>query len=73
MNRHDGNFSGNKAELIYGDGEYHVVRRGTYVICAVSGEQIPLENLRYWHADRQEAYASAAIALQRHQELTGRR
>ena len=56
--------------VMHGDFRFRQV--GTFVVCAVTGEQILLENLRYWHADRQEAYATAAIALQRHQELTGR-
>lgn len=72
MNRHESSFGGNKAELVYGDGEYHVVRPGTYVVCAVTGEHIALDDLRYWHADRQEAYVDAAAALKRHLELTGR-
>jgi hypothetical protein len=59
------------AELQYLDGEYHVVKPGTFVLCAVSGVQIPLEALRYWSVDLQEAYASPALALQRMQE-TGR-
>ena len=71
MNRHESDFGGTEAELVYGDGEYHVVRRGTYVLCAVTGERIPLEDLRYWHADRQEAYANAEVALKRHIELEG--
>jgi hypothetical protein len=29
------------------------------VICAVTGERIPIEQLRYWNSARQEAYASA--------------
>jgi hypothetical protein len=59
------------AELQYLDGEYHVVKPGSFVICAVTGIQIPLEALRYWSVDLQEAYASPAAALKRMQE-TGR-
>lgn len=56
------------AELEYLDGEYRVVTAGSYVVCAVSGAHIPLESLRYWSVELQEAYATAAIALQRFQE-----
>lgn len=56
------------AELEYLDGEYRVIRSGSFVICAVSGTHIPLEALRYWSADLQEAYATAGIALKRFQE-----
>ncbi len=60
-----------QAELEYLDGEYRVVRAGSYVACAVTGTHIPLEALRYWSVDLQEPYASPAIALKRMQE-TGR-
>ncbi len=59
------------AELEYLDGEYRIVRPGSFVVCAVSGAQIPIEALRYWSVDLQEAYASPAIALKRYRE-TGR-
>jgi hypothetical protein len=69
MNRIDKN-SGGLAEIVYGDGEFHVVRPGAYVICAVTGAQIPLDDLRYWSVDWQEAYASPEASLKRHQEKT---
>jgi hypothetical protein len=56
------------AELEYLDGEYRVVRTGSFVFCAVTGAAIPLEALRYWSVDLQEAYASPADALKRFQE-----
>ena len=56
------------AELEYLDGEYRVIRPGSYVVCAVSGVHIPLEALRYWSVDLQEPYATAAAALKRFQE-----
>jgi hypothetical protein len=59
------------AELQYLDGEYHVVKAGSFVLCAVTATEIPLEALRYWSVDLQEAYASPAAALKRMQE-TGR-
>jgi hypothetical protein len=59
------------AELEYLDGEYRVVRPGSFVVCAVSGVNIPLEALRYWSVDLQEAYAAPQLALKRFQE-TGR-
>jgi len=59
------------AELEYLDGEYRVARPGSFVICAVSGAHIPLDALRYWSVDLQEAYASPEIALKRFQETGG--
>ncbi|HUO99730.1 MAG TPA: DUF2093 domain-containing protein [Rhizomicrobium sp.] len=56
------------AELEYLDGEYRVVTPGSYVVCAVTGLHIPLESLRYWNVDLQEAYATADAALKRFQD-----
>ena len=58
----------NAATLIYGPNAFRVVRPGHFVTCAATGEAIPLEELRYWSVERQEAYASAEIATRR---LTG--
>lgn len=55
------------AELEYLDGEYRVIKPGTFVVCAVTGVHIPLESLRYWDAELQEAYATAGVALKRFQ------
>ena len=53
------------ATLIYGPNGFRVVRPGRFVLCAVTGESIPLDELRYWSVDRQEAYASPEIATRR--------
>lgn len=53
------------ATLIYGPNGFRMVRPGRFVLCAVSGEPIDLEELRYWSVERQEAYATAAIATAR--------
>ena len=57
-----------EASLHYLDGEYEIVVPGAYVICAVTGVHIPLDALRYWSVDLQEAYASPAVATARAQE-----
>jgi hypothetical protein len=57
-----------EARLHYLDGEYEVVVPGGYVVCAVTGVQIPLDALRYWSVDLQEPYASPDIATARAQE-----
>lgn len=54
-----------EAQLEYRDGDYRVRKAGTYVRCAVTGEPIPLEELRYWSVDRQEAYSSPEARLRR--------
>lgn len=53
------------AKLYYGPSSFRVLRPGRYVLCAVTGETIELEELRYWSAERQEAYASCEIATKR--------
>ena len=69
MNALDRDLSG-QAVVHYGDGEYVVMRPGRFVTCAVTGARIPMEALRYWSAERQEAYASPLIAAER---LAGRK
>lgn len=50
------------ARLYYMANNYRILSQGDHVVCAVSGEKIPLDSLRYWSVARQEAYATAAIA-----------
>ena len=57
--------SGNPATLIYGPNGFRVVKTGRFVVCAVTAEAIPLEELRYWSVERQEPYASPEIATRR--------
>lgn len=57
--------SNGEAKLAYGPNGFRVMRPGQHVFCAVTGEAIPLEELRYWSVDRQEPYASAEIATGR--------
>ena len=53
-----------EAEVKYLDGDFRVVRPGAFVRCALTGVAIPLEELRYWSVDLQEAYATPeAVAL----------
>lgn len=59
-----------EAEVKYLDGDFRVVRPGSFVRCAVTGTAIPIEELKYWSVERQEAYASPEAVLQRHKELT---
>jgi hypothetical protein len=47
------------ARLHYMAYSFRVLQAGDHVLCAVTGQKIPLDNLRYWSIARQEAYASA--------------
>ena len=64
MNRFEGP-GAKEARIRYLDGDFQVASPGSFVRCAVTGESIPLDELRYWSVQRQEAYASAAISLGR--------
>lgn len=56
---------GGEAVVEYLDSNLKVIRPGSFVRCAVTGEPIPLEQLRYWSVARQEAYASPEAVLRR--------
>ncbi len=47
-----------KAKLQYKHNSFDVIEEGNFVVCAVSGKEIPLSELRYWNVDLQEAYFS---------------
>lgn len=52
------------AKLHYMANGFRVLATGDHVVCAKSGVAIALEDLRYWSVERQEAYASAALATE---------
>tara|TARA_B100001741_G_scaffold292666_1_gene273709 strand:+ start:1205 stop:1396 length:192 start_codon:yes stop_codon:yes gene_type:complete len=56
------------AILKYSHNSFEVIENGTYVICAVSGKKIPLENLNYWNVDLQEPYFSYLEANQKREK-----
>ena len=56
--------TGRIARLHYLPGTFRVLSNGDHVICAVTGTQIPLHELRYWSVERQEAYIDAGASLE---------
>jgi hypothetical protein len=50
------------AKLHYMASSFRMLASGDHVLCAVTGEVIPLDDLRYWSVAKQEAYASAEIS-----------
>ena len=64
MNRFEGP-GGKEARIRYLDGDFQVLSPGAFVRCAVTSETIALDELKYWSVARQEAYANAAISLER--------
>jgi hypothetical protein len=71
MNRMERPGRAGEARLRYLDGDYQVLVPGAFVRCAVTGLDIPLDEVKYWSVARQEAYIDAAAALKRYRE-TGR-
>lgn len=66
MNRYERRpVAATEAELEYGDGEFRVIRPGSFVRCGVTGAPITLEDLRYWNVALQEAYASPQAKMVR--------
>lgn len=66
MNKFERFSASGEAEVRYLDGDFRVVRPGTFVRCAVTAEPIALDELRYWSVDLQEAYASPQAVMARH-------
>lgn len=63
MNQFD-NAGGREAKVKYLDGDFQVVTHGQYVVCAITGQHIPLDELRYWSVARQEAYVDAPASFE---------
>jgi hypothetical protein len=60
--------SGGEAVVQYLDSNIRVMKPGAFVRCGVTGQPIPLDELKYWSVERQEAYASPQAVIMR---LTG--
>jgi hypothetical protein len=58
-----------KAKLIFKHNYFEIQEEGDYVLCAISGKEILLNNLNYWNVDLQEAYFSAKEANERFEAL----
>ena len=67
MNRFEGP-GAKEARIRYLDGDFQVVRPGTFVRCAVTGVAIPLDELKYWSVELQEPYAGIEVVVERHEQ-----
>lgn len=63
MNRFEGP-GARPAKIRYLDGDFQVLMPGTHVICAVTGEIIPIDELKYWSVARQEPYVDVKASYQ---------
>ncbi|MVA27464.1 DUF2093 domain-containing protein [Agrobacterium vitis] len=63
MNRFESR--GNReATVKYLDADFQITFPGSYVVCAITGRPITIDELKYWSVDRQEAYVDAAASLE---------
>lgn len=63
MNRHER--PSGEAVVEYLDSNLRLIKPGAFVRCAVTGQPIPLDQLKYWSVERQEAYSGPDAVLQR--------
>ncbi|MEN0652816.1 MULTISPECIES: DUF2093 domain-containing protein [Hyphobacterium] len=66
----DSEFQG-EAVLEFSDSDFMILKPGNFVRCAVTGDPIPLRDLRYWSAELQEAYKDAYVSVKRWQDTQG--
>lgn len=64
---------GLEAVLEFSDSDFRIVKQGNFVRCAVTSQPIPLDDLRYWSAERQEAYSSPVAVIERLKRESERR
>lgn len=55
--------SGKAARVHYLPGTFRLLSDGDHVVCALTGTQIPLHELKYWSVQRQEPYVDAETSL----------
>tara|TARA_B100000401_G_C52312848_1_gene488188 strand:- start:345 stop:539 length:195 start_codon:yes stop_codon:yes gene_type:complete len=58
------------AKIKYFPNNFQIIKTGDYVLCAVSGKKIDIQNLTYWNVELQEAYFSYKEAFQKREVLT---
>ena len=57
------------AKIKYLPNNIHIIEPGDYVICAVSGKEINLDDLTYWNVELQEAYFSYKEAFKKREKV----
>lgn len=67
MNIFDRNISPGEATVKFLDGDFVVLKPGTFVRCAITGQPIEIDDLKYWSVDTQEAYVDVDAAFKAYQ------
>ena len=62
--------SGNKAKVNFFPNNFEIIEKGDYVVCAVSGKNILLDELTYWNVELQEAYFSHIEASEKQEGIS---
>ncbi|MEP0941433.1 MAG: DUF2093 domain-containing protein [Rhizobiaceae bacterium] len=55
---------GQLANVRYAEADFQVLSPGNYVVCAITEKPIPLDELKYWSWQRQEAYIDAQSSVE---------
>ena len=61
-----------KAKLNYKHNSFDIIEEGNFVLCAVSGKEIPVDQLTYWNVELQEAYYSPTEVNERYKSLNNK-
>ena len=56
------------AKIKYLPNNFEIIESGDYVVCAISGKRISLDNLNYWNVEKQEPYFSYVEASIKREE-----
>ena len=62
-----------KAKLNYKHNSFDIIEEGNFVVCAVSGKEIPVDQLTYWNVELQEAYYSPKEVNERYKSLNNKK
>ncbi len=65
--------NGIKAKLKFQPNNFEIIKDGDHVVCAVSGKNIPLNELVYWNVELQEAYYSPKEAKIRFEQIKSKK
>tara|TARA_B100000035_G_scaffold258825_1_gene229275 strand:- start:3018 stop:3215 length:198 start_codon:yes stop_codon:yes gene_type:complete len=57
------------AKIKYLPNNFQIIQEGDYVVCAISGKKINIDNLTYWNVDLQEPYYSYKEALEKREKI----
>ena len=62
-----------KAKLNYKHNSFDIIEEGNFVVCAVSGKEIHVDQLTYWNVELQEAYYSPIEVNERYKSLSNKK